>query len=397
MKMIQIREAHEHDIALRWWSLRLKSLLPLSNGGQYRLLSAGRPGGSMGPDVRDATLCIAPFEHNDLHTSSRCSSACKLGGDIEFHIRSSDWKAHQHQVDSRYNQVILHVVLLCDDPQPTMRQDGQVVPTCSLYDLPSAPISNQTIWRCHRIIPELSSTERYRLLRHAGLLRFEQKTYAFVAQLRDIHASLPSLAEVHHSVDEKYDHYLIPALAEGLGYGRDRKFFRLAGLYLSGQASVLPILPGRSPYLSSLDAGRLRTLWKLIEQRRTPGLWHIFKDLLLSHPKNSLHRVQTLRTIFSELGLSLARTDILICNVVLPFAAAIAFLEHNTFLAEQAQEVYLKHPGLSSNRITRMMCVQLQLQEEPRNSCQQQGLHYIYQQTCREKHCETCIAGKYDL
>jgi hypothetical protein len=63
-------------------------------------------------------------------------------------------------------------------------------------------------------------------------------------------------------------------------------------------------------------------------------------------------------------------------------------------LAQRAEEMYRLHPGLASNRITRMMCAQLQLTTEPRGSCQQQGLHYIYQQTCREKHCDRCIAGR---
>jgi hypothetical protein len=97
------------------------------------------------------------------------------------------------------------------------------------------------------------------------------------------------------------------------------------------------------------------------------------------------------------LGLSLARTDILICNVVLPFAAAVALLEHDTLLYERAQAIYMQHPGLVSNRITRMMSAQLRLPEEPRGSCQQQGLHYIYQQTCREKRCEVCLIGKRDI
>jgi len=63
-------------------------------------------------------------------------------------------------------------------------------------------------------------------------------------------------------------------------------------------------------------------------------------------------------------------------------------------LAEQAQMLYLAHPGLPSNSITRAMCQQLQLDEEPPGACQQQGLHYIYQQTCREKICGECIAGE---
>jgi len=72
-------------------------------------------------------------------------------------------------------------------------------------------------------------------------------------------------------------------------------------------------------------------------------------------------------------------------------------LPDGQMLYERAQAIYMQHPGLASNRITRMMSAQLRLPEEPRGSCQQQGLHYIYQQTCREKHCEVCLIGKRDV
>jgi len=379
--------AHEGDIARRWWSLQIKSLLPLSNGEMYQLLSAGRPGGAMGPDVRDAVFCVAPFQ------LSNAIGEMQRVGDVEFHLRSSDWRTHRHDSDPRYNNVILHVVLRHDDIQPTMRQDGKIVPVCSLYDLPSTMIQQQAIWPCHQVMAGLSDRERDKLLRHAGLLRFEQKTFAFVEQLRE--ATIQSFSESEHQ--GKYDRYFIPALAEGLGYGRDRAFFRLIGAYLLGGIAAPPELPGRLSYLPSLDAGRVRALFMLVEQWRIAGVWQTVRKHLLPNVHNAMYSLQTIRAIFCDAGLSLARTDILMCNVVLPFAAAVAFLERDTLLAEQAQELYLNHPGLPSNRITRMMCMQLRLREEPRNSCQQQGLQYIHQQTCQEKRCELCIAGQYDV
>jgi len=97
----------------------------------------------------------------------------------------------------------------------------------------------------------------------------------------------------------------------------------------------------------------------------------------------------TLRAIFADLGP--ARADILICNVVLPFAAAVAHIEQDQPLLEYAQELYLAYPALASNQVTRSMYRQLGLEREPKNACQQQGLHHIYVQTCRDKHCATCI------
>jgi hypothetical protein len=111
-------------------------------------------------------------------------------------------------------------------------------------------------------------------------------------------------------------------------------------------------------------------------------------------PRTNEQLLQVLREALRNVGLSLARADILLCNVVLPFAAAIALIEHHTLLGQRAEELYLLHPGLPSNRITRMMITQLQLTSEPRGSCQQQGLHYIYQQTCQAKDCDRCIAGR---
>lgn len=105
--------------------------------------------------------------------------------------------------------------------------------------------------------------------------------------------------------------------------------------------------------------------------------------------------VDCLRSIFPDLGH--ARADILICNVVLPFAAAVANIEQDQLLLEQARELYRAYPGLSSNQVTRSMYHQLGLEREPKNACQQQGLHYIYAQTCREKHCAACIVVGRDM
>jgi len=397
---------YESEIARRWWAISPGSVLPLSNGGSVQIIFVGYPGGSAGPDVRDAVLylpcSLCPVADGELQSAL----PEKYVGDVEFHIRTSDWEAHHHHTDPRYNRVILHVVLVCDRVGSTIRQDGQVVPVCSLQDLPLAglqvpfqqPLKGEHVWACHRVRQRLSAVEYDKLLVQAGLLRFEQKVDTFVEQLH----SAASIEE--HCL---YDTCLIPALAEGLGYGRDREFFRAAGLRLVGKTQHLPEPLGRVLEPSPLDVARLRVLSRLVAQWRTPGVWEtLLTDAINQVPTPSPDKsgkvdmsapLQFLRDAFCMLGLSLARTDILICNVVLPFAAAIALLEHDTLLYECAQAIYMQHPGLASNRITRMMSAQLRLPEEPRGSCQLQGLHYIYQQTCREKHCEVCLIGKRDV
>ena len=47
-------------------------------------------------------------------------------GDVEIHVRASDWHRHHHDGDRAYDSVILHVVD-CDDTA-IRRSDGQVIP-----------------------------------------------------------------------------------------------------------------------------------------------------------------------------------------------------------------------------------------------------------------------------
>ncbi|EJF11592.1 DUF2851 family protein, partial [Pontibacter sp. BAB1700] len=48
------------------------------------------------------------------------------------HLRGSDWRRHQHQLDFKYNQVVLHVVWEADEA--VKRTDGTFIPTLELKD-----------------------------------------------------------------------------------------------------------------------------------------------------------------------------------------------------------------------------------------------------------------------
>lgn len=53
-------------------------------------------------------------------------------GNVEIHVRSSDWKAHGHEFDANYNNVILHVVW--EENELIKSFDGQSIPTLVLKD-----------------------------------------------------------------------------------------------------------------------------------------------------------------------------------------------------------------------------------------------------------------------
>ncbi len=80
----------------RWRPERLETL----DGRQFRVHSPGQWNRQAGPDFLQAVL-----EYSD---GERCR------GDVEVHRLASGWTAHRHHQDTRYNRVMLHVMLRND-------------------------------------------------------------------------------------------------------------------------------------------------------------------------------------------------------------------------------------------------------------------------------------------
>ncbi len=60
------------------------------------MLYSGMPGGSIGPDFRDAVL--------------EASDGSEVQGDVEVHRTAAEWYAHGHDRDDRYGGVVFHAV-----------------------------------------------------------------------------------------------------------------------------------------------------------------------------------------------------------------------------------------------------------------------------------------------
>lgn len=93
--------------------------LRTTHGDYVRLLHPGTLNHGDGPD----------FEH-----ASVIYQGIQWHGSIELHINCNDWYTHRHQSDTRYNKVILHVVLDRNHARPVTRQDGTLIPTVVLHE-----------------------------------------------------------------------------------------------------------------------------------------------------------------------------------------------------------------------------------------------------------------------
>ncbi len=83
-----------------------------------RVLNCGFSNKNAGPDFTNAKLII---------------DGTTWVGNVEIHLKSSDWRKHKHQIDQAYDNVILHVVY--EDDERICRADGSLIPTFTLNQL----------------------------------------------------------------------------------------------------------------------------------------------------------------------------------------------------------------------------------------------------------------------
>jgi hypothetical protein len=79
------------------------------------------------------------------------------------------------------------------------------------------------------------------------------------------------------------------------------------------------------------------------------------------------------------------RAQVIVVNVLLPFAAAAGIA--------QAERLFEQLPGEPSNRVVRYMTEQLGWRRLG-GACQQQGMLYLFNQTCAARACERCPARR---
>jgi hypothetical protein len=84
---------YEEEIARRWQALALHMYLPPSNGECCKLLHAGRPGGSLGPDIRDAVLYFTSRRAAPSFSNESSQQGNNTVGDVEIHIRAFSHRA----------------------------------------------------------------------------------------------------------------------------------------------------------------------------------------------------------------------------------------------------------------------------------------------------------------
>jgi hypothetical protein len=107
----------KEDFLYYLWRLKRFDLndLKTTSGEEITIQNSGELNSDSGPDFLNAKIKIGDT---------------LWAGNVEMHLKSSDWLAHQHQNDPAYDNVIMHVVL--DEDQPITRKNGEHIPCLEL-------------------------------------------------------------------------------------------------------------------------------------------------------------------------------------------------------------------------------------------------------------------------
>ncbi len=265
------------------WQQMIGTGLISTEDGPISVIYPGRINGDNGPDFRDAVIV------NRLRL---------MKGDVEVHVRSSDWYDHRHDTDAAYNNVILHVAMWHDCSVPTLLESGKRIPLLCLagalrhqayllpYTLP-----------CFRMLDHMDRPTLKKILTNAGEERFKQKAMHFQAEI--LNAALTGL-----SVEEAAGQVLYKGVMRALGYAKNTKpFADLAGrmplrsiqsreglalkqAFLLGTAGLLPSQRRRGKCDKREEVQGLERMWQS-EDRKGETMKESDWNLSHIYPNNS--------------------------------------------------------------------------------------------------------------
>jgi hypothetical protein len=362
------------------------------DGLGLQLVFRGVPSDAGGPDYQDALFSFGGREI--------------VRGDIEFHVRSSEWVRHGHHLNAHYNQVVLHVVWE-KDTEETVRQDGVKVPVLALDRLakylPDVPLQQPALLShpCESAFRALDDETLKRHIHLAASRRFQERSERFASE---IEATSPD--------DAAY-----AALLESMGYASNRETFRA----LSDAAPYSWIM-SISPELRTvalLDAAALGERSGLGPPARlSQSAWRLSRLRPGNHPESRLRAISVLLdrfhpsladglvqavdsarrpsdltralmvTVSDSHALGKGRADEVAVSTVLPLVAAITGPDGS------AESLYARYPSPPSTRWTRTMIDLLADAGRTyrlRSALDHQGLHALYTEHCRHGRTSACV------
>ena len=387
-----------------------------TDGRRIEVLSVGVHNTDAGPDFSNVHLRITESDENVV-----CDLDVKIidwVGNIEIHVRSSDWYKHRHHLDPAYDNVILHVVR--DVDKEVYNSQGEPIPQCALQypkdeDYLSRLVADAQLMdsaflthRCANLLlkdPHLLTdgwrqtmlarrlnckTDSIRRLRALTTNSWEEAFYISLAHYFGFHTNGIPFEQL--------------AINTPLAYLRKHRdnLFQLTAILL-GQSGLLDENSASNPDAPSdysmlyKEYDFLRTKFNLTPIN--PSMWKMGR----MHPQNApatrirqfakllnqseflfskvldANSLDELRDLFSVEGMGRESVDVLLINVAVPFKYAHGQKEDALAL--------LQAIPAENNRIIRQW---RELGQKVSNAADSQALIHLYQTCCQTGQCLNC-------
>ncbi len=400
-----------------------KQGLRAHSGELLHIIKQGAHNRDAGPDFSEGRVQIGPQI---------------WAGNIEIHVRASDWKKHNHQNDAAYGNVILHVVY--ENDAEVLDKNGAPIPTLELkgkfdeyeYWRYEQLIQNQSVIPCAEQFPQVDDFKKETMLERVLVERMEQK-----AQL---------ILEIFQNNKNDWNTTFYQWLARGFGLKVNAEPMLLLarslpqnilGKHKDSLFQIEALLFGTAGFLSESqeDYGKElakefsflqkkyelpileKSIWKYAKLRPAS-----FPDLRIAQFAALVYRSENLFSKILEIGnlpvlkkllsdspstywrehykfgserkrgsgaMGETFQNILIINVIIPFLFIFGKVKDEPFYRQRALDLLDQMDG-ENNRITRIF---KDLGLEIHSAFRSQAVLQLHNEYCRPKKCLNCTVG----
>jgi hypothetical protein len=408
-----------------------KTRLTATAGEPLQVLRCGFHNTNAGPDFLQAQVRVGTVVWN---------------GSVEIHLKTSDWLRHHHDLDTRYDQVVLHVVW--EDDRVLYRSDGSAIATLELKNRVDPELvkgyyffheEKDTI-PCGPLTAQVPPLVRLEMLDRVLVERLEQKAHRILELLASNHQDweYTTYQALCSGFGFKINQEPFQRLSQVLPYNILRKhqhsLWQLEAL-LFGQAGFLePKMPEEDRYLHKLQQeyrflrhkyqlapGLQQAEWNFLRLRpanfpsvrlaQLAALLHgkegLFGALvaaaglepLLNFFKGQIseywqHHYLPVRPSGARLkGIGRQSIDILLINTVVPLLFAYSHWQDKTEHREKAMALLEQLPAEKNMIIQIYQDLGLSVS----SAADSQAYLQLFQHYCQERKCLSCSLGHHLL
>lgn len=417
------------DFFIYLWTFQLiNPNLQTSDGEQLTIFYQGQRNKDSGPDFFNSKIKIGDTT---------------WAGNIEIHVKSSDWSRHNHQNDPAYDNVILHVVYQND--QNIYRNNGEKIPTLELngrfnhkiVDRYRSFIDSGNWIPCENMIANVGHFEKMSWFDSLMTERLEQKTGKIFAELawskndlqevfyqklcenfgfrtngeafRELAHALPLKILAKHASDKLQIEALLFGQA-GLLSANFKDSFPLNLLseyqFLSKKYDLNPIdkklwklmrlRPANFPairisQISIIICKLSANFNKILEAEKLSDIASLLNAETSEYWKNHFHFDKKTSPKSKSLGNS--SINLILINTVVPFLFVYGKMKGSQEIQDKSV-VWLEHIKAENNIIIRKF---QSIGIKPDNAMHSQALLQLKNEYCDKKRCLECRIGHYLL